>query len=105
MPCSTPVRLLISTPGSGRLAQWLEHLVYTEEVGGSSPSPSTILRPLGYGWHAIFLPATGREMSSVLSAVASAKAEGPAKAGMTLYSAESYFRIHAGGFLPRGGKK
>ena len=24
-----------------RLAQWLEHLVYTEGVGGSSPSPRT----------------------------------------------------------------
>lgn len=26
----------------GRLAQLVEHLVYTERVGGSSPSPPTI---------------------------------------------------------------
>jgi hypothetical protein len=26
----------------GRLAQSVEHLVYTERVGGSSPSPPTI---------------------------------------------------------------
>ena len=28
--------------GHGRLAQLVEHLVYTERVGGSSPSPPTI---------------------------------------------------------------
>ena len=28
--------------GRGRLAQLVEHLVYTERVGGSSPSPPTI---------------------------------------------------------------
>src|SRR5262245_57936951 len=28
----------------GRLAQLVEHLVYTERVGGSSPSPPTSLR-------------------------------------------------------------
>jgi hypothetical protein len=28
--------------GEGRLAQLVEHLVYTERVGGSSPSPPTI---------------------------------------------------------------
>ena len=28
----------------GRLAQLVEHLVYTERVGGSSPSPPTITR-------------------------------------------------------------
>ena len=27
---------------SGRLAQLVEHFVYTEGVGGSSPSPPTI---------------------------------------------------------------
>ncbi len=27
---------------AGRLAQLVEHLVYTERVGGSSPSPPTI---------------------------------------------------------------
>src|SRR5215470_15365541 len=32
--------------GAGRLAQLVEHLVYTERVGGSSPSPPTLfLRP------------------------------------------------------------
>src|SRR3984885_9001140 len=30
----------------GRLAQLAEHLVYTERVGGSSPSPPTSFRPL-----------------------------------------------------------
>ena len=29
-------------PKAGRLAQLVEHLVYTERVGGSSPSPPTI---------------------------------------------------------------
>jgi hypothetical protein len=33
---------LIEAVGSGRLAQLVEHLVYTERVGGSSPSPPTI---------------------------------------------------------------
>ena len=28
-------------PPHGRLAQLVEHLVYTERVGGSSPSPPT----------------------------------------------------------------
>ena len=31
----------------GRLAQLVEHLVYTEGVGGSSPSPPISARPLG----------------------------------------------------------
>ncbi len=31
-------------PVSGRLAQLVEHLVYTEGVGGSSPSSPTIIR-------------------------------------------------------------
>ncbi len=30
----------------GRLAQLVEHLVYTENVGGSRPSPPTICRTL-----------------------------------------------------------
>src|SRR5690606_41447782 len=30
------------SPREGRLAQLVEHLVYTERVGGSSPSPPTI---------------------------------------------------------------
>src|SRR5882672_8490652 len=30
----------------GRLAQLVEHIVYTDGVGGSSPSPPTSLRPL-----------------------------------------------------------
>jgi hypothetical protein len=30
--------------GLGRLAQLVEHLAYTENVGGSSPSPPTSLR-------------------------------------------------------------
>ena len=29
---------------SGRLAQLVEHLVYTERVGGSNPSPPTIFK-------------------------------------------------------------
>jgi hypothetical protein len=32
------------TPAGGRLAQLVEHLVYTERVGGSSPSAPTIFR-------------------------------------------------------------
>src|SRR5262249_41632127 len=35
---------------AGRLAQLVEHLVYTEEVGGSSPSPPTSLRPRAGLW-------------------------------------------------------
>jgi hypothetical protein len=31
----------------GRLAQLVEHLVYTERVGGSSPSPPTRRRQAG----------------------------------------------------------
>ena len=31
----------------GRLAQLVEHLVYTEEVGGSTPSPPTTLHHSG----------------------------------------------------------
>ena len=33
----------LTMPTPGRLAQLVEHLVYTERVGGSSPSPPTIL--------------------------------------------------------------
>src|SRR6202035_1149107 len=33
--------------GAGRFAQLVEHLVNTERVGGSSPSPPTSLRPFG----------------------------------------------------------
>ncbi len=36
-------------PRQGRLAQLVERFVYTEDVGGSSPSSPTSLRPLGYG--------------------------------------------------------
>src|SRR5690606_3568709 len=36
-------------PARGRLAQLVEHLVYTERVGGSSPSPPTMGRPPGAG--------------------------------------------------------
>ena len=32
----------LTMPASGRLAQLVEHLVYTERVGGSSPSPPTM---------------------------------------------------------------
>ena len=31
----------------GRLAQLVERLLYTQNVGGSSPSPPTTLRPCG----------------------------------------------------------
>src|SRR5262245_30163710 len=31
----------------GRLAQWVERLLYTQDVGGSSPSPPTSLRACG----------------------------------------------------------
>src|SRR6478752_4867518 len=33
--------VVLKTPPRGRLAQLVEHLVYTERVGGSSPSPPT----------------------------------------------------------------
>lgn len=33
-----------AAPQNGRLAQLAEHLVYTERVGGSIPSPPTSLR-------------------------------------------------------------
>ena len=36
----------VAGPRGGRLAQLVEHLVYTERVGGSSPSPPTILSGL-----------------------------------------------------------
>jgi hypothetical protein len=38
-PCEAPRAILLE--GQGRLAQLVEHLVYTERVGGSSPSPPT----------------------------------------------------------------
>ena len=37
-------RELARALSSGRLAQLVEHLVYTENVGGSSPSPPTKLQ-------------------------------------------------------------
>lgn len=46
-----PAPRLATAPGLrysmalGRLAQLVEHLVYTEGVGGSSPSPPTRLPP------------------------------------------------------------
>ena len=40
-------RLLFLSGGQGRLAQLVEHLVYTERVGGSSPSPPTRFPPTG----------------------------------------------------------
>ena len=38
-----------SVVACGRLAQLVEHLVYTERVGGSSPSPPTRMHPLMAG--------------------------------------------------------
>lgn len=35
------VRVQVPPWAHGRLAQWLERLVYTQKVVGSSPSPST----------------------------------------------------------------
>jgi hypothetical protein len=40
------VQLVLAGDLAGRLAQLAEHLVYTERVGGSSPSPPTIRRRL-----------------------------------------------------------
>ena len=45
---------MLKRPGQiGRLAQLVERFVYTEDVGGSSPSSPTILskRPLAYDPH------------------------------------------------------
>ncbi len=39
----------------GCLAQLVERLVYIQQVGGSSPSTPTTLRPLGFVWQATFL--------------------------------------------------
>src|SRR5262249_59609395 len=38
----------------GRLAQWVERVLYTQDVGGSSPSPPTGLRAAAPGREAIF---------------------------------------------------
>ncbi len=40
-PSCTRARGALTMPTPGRLAQLVEHLVYTERVGGSSPSPPT----------------------------------------------------------------
>src|SRR6266852_4966543 len=37
----------IKVNAQGRLAQWVERLLYTQDVGGSSPSPPTSLRACG----------------------------------------------------------
>ena len=42
--------------GQGRLAQLVERLVYTEDVGGSSPSLPTIFNPY---WVCSYEPAAG----------------------------------------------
>jgi len=40
--CSRAIAMAVARlPRSGRLAQLVEHLVYTERVGGSSPSAPT----------------------------------------------------------------
>jgi hypothetical protein len=45
--CLTALRAVaLQAEKLGRLAQLVEHLVYTERVGGSSPSPPTSLRIL-----------------------------------------------------------
>ena len=36
-----PAGFRMAVPPQGRLAQLVEHLVYTERVGGSSPTPPT----------------------------------------------------------------
>src|SRR3954449_9759063 len=40
--CACAARFPFLSGPRGRLAQLVEHLVYTERVGGSSPSPPTI---------------------------------------------------------------
>src|SRR6478672_310392 len=41
-PCESPTRQSGTLPRRGRLAQLGERLVYTQEVGGSNPSPPTV---------------------------------------------------------------
>src|SRR5262245_47201340 len=54
--------------GVGRLAQLVEHLVYTERVGGSSPSPPTGLRASGAtaGMPALIAKAARRSPTTAL---------------------------------------
>src|SRR6516164_7237473 len=42
-----PRTAAIKGDAQGRLAQWVERLLYTQDVGGSSPSPPTGLRACG----------------------------------------------------------
>src|SRR5262245_64852376 len=42
-----PRAAAIKVTHKGRLAQWVERLLYTQDVGGSSPSPPTSLRVCG----------------------------------------------------------
>ena len=42
-----PRAAAIKVTHKGRLAQWVERLLYTQDVGGSSPSPPTSLRACG----------------------------------------------------------
>ena len=44
-----PAVSIIKTQSQGRLAQLVERFVYTEDVGSSSLSSPTNLRPSGYG--------------------------------------------------------
>src|SRR5262245_57830020 len=52
--------------GAGRLAQLVERLLYTQDVGGSSPSPPTTLRPDGprVAQPAAQRPSAGRRLKS-----------------------------------------
>jgi hypothetical protein len=42
----------------------VERLLYTQNVGGSSPSPPTTLRPSGYAWRSL-AKIEGRSVSAV----------------------------------------
>ena len=68
---------------TGRLAQLVEHLVYTERVGGSSPSPPTSLRACArFGWQATTVSRReGRAGRSLLRSLRFGKSAAPNPSG------------------------
>ena len=71
----SPLRPLKGPARSGRLAQLVERFVYTEDVGGSSPSSPTISRiPAHASTSIAFTPATQLRMTDSEGAAAFGRA-------------------------------